>query len=441
MQFNTVILYDLENLLKGYGFSPKLLQELSLKTIMKEIEATKGIHKVAIQRAYANWGDSRLGTLKTEMLELGIDPIHIFGVSGQNKNIADIQLAIDAMDIMHTKPFIDVFVIVSGDGGFASLVKKLHEYGKTVVGCAYKKTTNKVFKNVCDHFVGIEDPEGELRDDYFKNNHHNHHATSEIVVVGDPRSRKIIHRLRPLDAHHCTKEDLLHKLQEIIKTIQSDADWQQDLKYGLSPTPFKEIFTALIHGFDTLKFGFSKFIEFLRFACKNSDLAVYSMPPSDVKIGLRKHPIRNHDLLPDLEERETHSIECYRSILHSKTNGLFKMPTMGELAVTCLAIQNAPIKNETIADAIVKITNCTAIAVSPEAVKLTILSLMTANVITKDNTELLPMTEQKISLSPDFPTQELMMKHLFEQAAAKITAIIGEEARKEIIAASLNVVG
>ena len=58
------------------------------------------------------------------------------------------------------------------------------------------------------------------------------------------------------------------KDSKIIKTIQSDADWQQDLKYGLSPTPFKEIFSALIHGFDTLKFGFSKFIEFLRFACK-----------------------------------------------------------------------------------------------------------------------------------------------------------------------------
>jgi uncharacterized LabA/DUF88 family protein len=436
MPFNTVILYDLENLLKGYGFSSKLLQELSFKTIMKEIEATTGIGKIAIQRAYANWGDSRLGTLKTEMLELGIDPIHIFGVSGQNKNIADIQLAIDAIDILHTKPFIQVFVIVSGDGGFASLVKKLHEYGKIVVGCAYKKTTNKIFKNVCDHFVGIEDPENELKEEYFKSGHH--HTLSETVTVGDPRSRRIIYRLRPMDAHHSTKEDLLHKLQEIIKTIQSDADWHQDLKYGLSPTPFKEIFTSLIHGFDTLKFGFSKFIEFLRFACRNSDLAVYSMPPSDVKIGLRKYHIRNHDILSDLEERETHSIECYRSILHSKTNGLFKMPTMGELAVTCLAIQNAPIKSETIADAIVKITNCTAITVSAEAVKLTILSLMTANVIVKDMTELLPMAEQKISLAPEFPTQERMMKHLFEQAAAKITTIIGTEARKEIIAASLN---
>jgi len=129
--FNTAILYDIENLTKGYSFSKDFIKELSLKQIYRQILEVDIVNKICLQRAYANWSDHRLSLLRGEINELGIDPIQIFGFARYHKkNAADIQLVVDTMDITIRFPHIEVYVIVSGDGGFASLAKKLHEYGK-----------------------------------------------------------------------------------------------------------------------------------------------------------------------------------------------------------------------------------------------------------------------------------------------------------------------
>jgi uncharacterized LabA/DUF88 family protein len=160
MAFNTAILYDIENLIGGYG-KADMLSSLSLKDIHNEI-LKKEIGKIAIQRAYANWSDPRLNILRGDIIELGIEPIQMFGFGrGPQKNASDIQLAIDAIDIAFTRKAVEIFIIVSGDGGFSALAKKLHEYGKMVIGCAFGRTTNRVFEAVCDDFIWIEEPKDE----------------------------------------------------------------------------------------------------------------------------------------------------------------------------------------------------------------------------------------------------------------------------------------
>jgi uncharacterized LabA/DUF88 family protein len=162
MPFNTAIFYDIENLLKGYSSSQQMAANLSLEKILGAIKQTEQLSQIAVQRAYANWSDPRLAVMRGEINELGIEPIQVFGFSrDQKKNAADIQLAIDAIDLAHVRPSLEVFVIVSGDGGFASLAKKLHEYGKTVIGCAYRSAANKIFQAVCDAFVWITAPDEE----------------------------------------------------------------------------------------------------------------------------------------------------------------------------------------------------------------------------------------------------------------------------------------
>lgn len=160
MEFNTAILYDIENLIGGYA-KADMLSNLSLKDIYDEI-LHKEIGKIAIQRAYANWSDSRLNILRGDIIELGIEPIQMFGFGrGPQKNACDIQLAIDAIDIAFTRKAIKIFIIVSGDGGFSSLAKKLHEYGCMVIGCAFRRTTNRIFQAVCDDFIWIDEPKDE----------------------------------------------------------------------------------------------------------------------------------------------------------------------------------------------------------------------------------------------------------------------------------------
>ncbi|MEH1940121.1 MAG: NYN domain-containing protein [Nostoc sp.] len=159
-QFNTAIFYDIENLTMGRN-NPNL--NFSLKQIQTNLENTTLVNKIAIQCAYADWSDSRLRLLKNEIQELGIEAIQVFDYS-YKRNAADMQLAIDIMEFAQSRPALQVFVIVSGDGAFAALAKKLHEYGKTVIGCAYEGQINRIFKSVCDRFIPIPAPQAKIED-------------------------------------------------------------------------------------------------------------------------------------------------------------------------------------------------------------------------------------------------------------------------------------
>ncbi|MEJ1938683.1 NYN domain-containing protein, partial [Nostoc sp. NIES-2111] len=147
--YNTAIFYDIENLNLSKNNSQG---NFSFKKIQNSLKKIDGFKKAAIQYAYADWSDSRLKPLKDEIQELGVAPIQIFDF-GHNKNAADIQLSIDVMELVALRSYIQVFVIVSGDGGFASLAKKLHEYGKTVIGCGYEGKINRFFQSICDYFI------------------------------------------------------------------------------------------------------------------------------------------------------------------------------------------------------------------------------------------------------------------------------------------------
>ncbi|MEJ6484662.1 NYN domain-containing protein [Nostoc punctiforme UO1] len=158
--FNTAIFYDIENLTMGRS-NPNF--NFSLRQIQTNLENTSLVNKIAIQCAYADWSDSRLRLLKNEIQELGIEAIQIFDYS-HKRNAADMQLAIDIMEFAQSRPTLQVFVIVSGDGAFAALAKKLHEYGKTVIGCAYEGQINRVLKSVCDRFIPIPAPEAKIKE-------------------------------------------------------------------------------------------------------------------------------------------------------------------------------------------------------------------------------------------------------------------------------------
>ena len=69
--------------------------------------------RLLIKRAYGDWG--RFHRYRRPMLENGIDLLQLYSVGIQQKNRADVRLAIDAMETVFTRPNIDVYAIVSGD--------------------------------------------------------------------------------------------------------------------------------------------------------------------------------------------------------------------------------------------------------------------------------------------------------------------------------------
>jgi len=186
---NTIVLIDLENLIEGYALPKGGAQRVPLRRILLDLCDVEGIRGFAVLRAYANWSDPRLGALRGEMNALGVEPVQVFGL-GKNgaKNVADIQLAVDAVDLAHVRPALDTFVIVSGDGGFSALAKKLREYGKAVIGAGYRSSTNKVLAALCDTFVWIEGQEGQAPQD------------EPLSALTNPRNEGFADNFEPLDA-------------------------------------------------------------------------------------------------------------------------------------------------------------------------------------------------------------------------------------------------
>ncbi len=72
------------------------------------------------------------------------------------KNNADIQLVIDALEVAYTNELIDSFCIVSGDSDYVPLVGKLKSMGKFVLGISRSEAASNIFINACNEFQFLE---------------------------------------------------------------------------------------------------------------------------------------------------------------------------------------------------------------------------------------------------------------------------------------------
>lgn len=420
MPFNTAIFYDIENLLKGYSFSQQMAATLSLEEILGAIKQTERLSQIAVQRAYANWSDPRLAIMRGEINELGIEPIQVFGFSrDQKKNAADIQLAIDAIDLAHVRPALDVFVIVSGDGGFASLAKKLHEYGKTVIGCAYRSAANKIFQAVCDDFVWITDPDEEERQERSGPSS----LTSGSQTVTDPRNVRLATRLKP--SKSLAPEDVLAKVKEVLNWYASDAVCRGDLaRGGIFLNVVQEAVKFAVPGFQPFRFGFAKFSEYIQYAGKGSPLCVARPPNSQAVLAFRNAIRAGVEVLPDLDVRDLQTADGYRSLL-STGSPIIRLPPAGEVRLIVDWISQHPPQQSDLGSIIEGAVSGLNGAVSSEAMKLGVLSLVSAQAFERDP-EGSPLSEQRLTLQPDVRTPEALIALLRSAARAKLIAVMGQ---------------
>ena len=421
MGFNTAIFYDIENLLKGYSFSQQMIANLSLKDILDAIQQTGKIGQIAVQRAYANWSDPRLTIMRGEINELGIDPIQVFGFSReQKKNAADIQLAIEVVDLAHVRPALDVFVIVSGDGGFASLAKKLHEYGKTVIGCAYRSAANKTFQAVCDAFVWMSDPEEEERQE---------RPSSPVYGSGqpevtDPRNVRLAGRVKKVTVS--TSENTIAKTKEILDWYARDSTSRADLlRNGIYLSVVQEAVRYAIPGFQPVRCGFAKFIEYMQFVCKGTEFCIARSFNSQVALVLRSSVRSGSEVLPDLDARDVHSVDTYKSIL-ATGSPILRLPAPTDLYAISTWIVQHPIQGVDLGTAIENTVAGLGGAVSSEAVKLALLSLASAGVFVREP-EGVPLPEPKLSLCSDM------------HSSAAITDLLRTVARQKLMDALSDV--
>jgi uncharacterized LabA/DUF88 family protein len=125
------------------------------------LEALKERGEVVSKIAYGDWtraGDySRsLTQHATKLLQRNLTP-------GGDKNGADINLALDALEMAFTHGHINAYVIVGGDSDFITLVEKLKQYDKQVFVVGGRSFTSLVMQRNCHEFIAYENLVGSRR--------------------------------------------------------------------------------------------------------------------------------------------------------------------------------------------------------------------------------------------------------------------------------------
>src|SRR5437868_10481673 len=140
---NAALLIDFDNVTMGIRSD----LQTELKNLLSS-DIVKG--KVSVQRAYADW--RRYPQYIVPLSESSIDLIFAPAYGSAKKNATDIRLAIDALELVFTRPEIGTFILLSGDSDFSSLVIKLKEYGKYVIGVGIKESSSDLLVQNCDEY-------------------------------------------------------------------------------------------------------------------------------------------------------------------------------------------------------------------------------------------------------------------------------------------------
>ena len=118
------------------------------------LEALKERGEVVSKTAYSDW--QRAGGYSRMLTQHAIKMVQRNLTPGGDKNGADINLALDALEMAFTHPHINAFVIVGGDSDFISLVEKLKQYDKKVFIVGGRKFTSAILQRNCHEFIAYE---------------------------------------------------------------------------------------------------------------------------------------------------------------------------------------------------------------------------------------------------------------------------------------------
>jgi len=118
------------------------------------LEAIKERGEVVTKVAYGDW--KRAGDHSRSMTQHAIQMVQRNLTPGGDKNGADINLALDALEMAFTRNHINAFVIVGGDSDFIALVEKLKQYDKKVLVVGGRSFTSAILQKNCHEFIAYE---------------------------------------------------------------------------------------------------------------------------------------------------------------------------------------------------------------------------------------------------------------------------------------------
>src|SRR5688572_8801445 len=135
--------------------------EIGVKTTLNQsfdigaiLEAIKERGEVITKVADGDW--KRSGDHSRAMAQHAVRMVQRVMTPGGDKNGADINLALDALEMAFTHAHINAFVIVGGDSDFITLVEKLKQYDRKVFVIGGRAFTSQVMQKNCTEFIAYE---------------------------------------------------------------------------------------------------------------------------------------------------------------------------------------------------------------------------------------------------------------------------------------------
>ncbi len=231
---NAALLIDFDNV--TMGMRSDLSKEL--KNLLRS-DIIRG--KVTVQRAYADW--RRYPQYIVPLSEASIDLIFAPAYGSSKKNATDIRMAIDGMELVFTRPEIGTYILLTGDSDFSSLVLKLKEYGKYVIGVGIQESSSDILVQNCDEYYSYTSLTG-LR----KTGDDGRTALDPWVLV----------------------EKAVEQMMKRKDVMRSDR--------------LKQVMLEIDGGFDEKSFGFSKFSRFLTEAAQKGLLQLRKLENGQYEI-------------------------------------------------------------------------------------------------------------------------------------------------------------
>jgi uncharacterized LabA/DUF88 family protein len=148
-RLNIAVFVDFDNI--EIGVKSTLGEHFDVGPIL---DAIKERGEVVSKIAYADW--TRAGEYSRALTQHAIRLVQRNLTPGGDKNGADINMALDALEMAFTHPHINAYVIVGGDSDFLSLVEKLKQYDKKVFVVGGRAFTSIILQRNCHEFIAYE---------------------------------------------------------------------------------------------------------------------------------------------------------------------------------------------------------------------------------------------------------------------------------------------
>jgi uncharacterized LabA/DUF88 family protein len=143
------VFIDFDNI--QIGVKETLGKEFDVSVVL---EALKERGEVVTKVAYGDW--PRAGEQSRQMTQHAVQMVQRNLTPRGDKNGADINLALDALEMAFTRDHINAFVIVGGDSDFIALVEKLKQYDKRVFVVGGRQFTSGILQRNCHEFIAYE---------------------------------------------------------------------------------------------------------------------------------------------------------------------------------------------------------------------------------------------------------------------------------------------